>query len=276
MNAEENLKCPACGAPVATEDKFCKNCGANLRRAQEPIQEPTPPEAASEKKPEEQYVRKYSVPQRLWKALVSPSSAMRDIALSPDYGGPVLILLLQTILSGVALAVAFQKIHVTGPSEYVAIFWNFMSGILVLALFLAMGMLVAFWLVKTALVRTLCDNTSQWDFKTVAAVTGYAYIADVTIQLVGLAVTLVLLPEMTANLSDIDAARMALANFTAQTRWIKLISLPLGVVGLVWKSYLGGVGTRFGTKNKCSFGTGFAVFLVLGLVGFLISALQQL
>ena len=46
--------------------------------------------------------------------------------------------------------------------------------------------------------------------------------------------------------------------------------LPFDLFGLLWKSYLGGLGAHFGTKEKCSLGMGIAVFFVLSLIGFLI------
>jgi predicted nucleic acid-binding Zn ribbon protein len=64
----------------------------------------------------------------------------------------------------------------------------------------------------------------------------------------------------------------ARADYQVQMKWIGLFfTLPLSLIGFFWKSYLGGLGARFRTGEKCSFNHGFTVFLVLGLVGLVIS-----
>jgi hypothetical protein len=92
----------------------------------------------------------------------------------------------------------------------------------------------------------------------------------------GLLVVYPLLPSITLNVSDLDAARQAVANFQAQALWIELaISLPIDFIALIWKSYLGGLGTMFGTDEKCTMRWGFIVFFVLALFGWLISFLAR-
>lgn len=52
----------------------------------------------------------YSIFQHFYKLVVSPSEAMKDIGLSPDYGGPVLLVILNTILGVAAVLLVLQKI----------------------------------------------------------------------------------------------------------------------------------------------------------------------
>ena len=90
----------------------------------------------------------------------------------------------------------------------------------------------------------------------------------IVIGVVGLVVTFFLLPLFTVDVTNLDAARSALSNYQTQLNWLKfLVSLPLSLVGLVWQSYVGGLGVHFGTKGKCSTALGFTVFFILGLLG---------
>jgi hypothetical protein len=92
----------------------------------------------------------------------------------------------------------------------------------------------------------------------------------------GLLVVYPLLPSITLNVSDLDAMRQAVANFQAQALWIELaISIPIDFIALLWKSYLGGLGTKFGTDDQCTLRWGFIVFFVLALFGWLISFLAR-
>ncbi len=127
-------------------------------------------------------------------------------------------------------------------------------------------------MIKSLIVKYFCDSGSSWDFKVAACITGYAYIADIVIGVLGLVVLWFLLPTFQLDTGDLEAVRQALSGYQAQLNWLKLIySLPLSLLGLLWKSYLGGLGAKFGTKEKCSLGTGIAVFFVLGFIGILIS-----
>lgn len=83
-----------------------------------------------------------------------------------------------------------------------------------------------------------------------------------------------LLPSLTLNVSNLDAARQQIADFRSQALGIELaVSIPIGLVGMIWKSYLGGLGTKFGTLEHCTLVQGFAVFFILALLGWLISFL---
>jgi hypothetical protein len=272
MNEEEHFACPDCGASVSSMDRFCKRCGKDLSQSSRLAQ--NVPAASPLPVSEQVYERKYSIFQRFYKLIVSPTAAMKDIGLAPDYGGPVLLVFLEIILGGVTISLAYQKIEFTGDSQMISQVQGYLSAILSLAIFFVVLFAFAYWLVKSLLVKSLCDGGSGWSFGTAASVTGYAYLSDIIIGVIGLIVVYPLLPSMTLNVSDLDAARQALANFQAQALWIRLvISIPLNLVALIWKSYLGGLGTKFGTHERTSLTTGFFVFLVLALLGWLISFL---
>lgn len=163
-----------------------------------------------------------------------------------------------------------------GDTRFMATFWSFLTWGLIGDVWLAGVALVVFWMVKSWLVKIACNCGSGWNFKTAAAVTGYAYIADFVVGIVGVVVAAYLLPEVIFDLSDLDAAGQALIEYQDQINWSRwLFTLPLFFVGVIWKSYLGGLGTRFGTKERCLLGKAFAVFLLLGLVGVLIGSLSK-
>jgi len=200
---------------------------------------------------------------------------MQDIALAPEYGGVVLIIGLQVAMSAVLAWMVLQKFTFVNVPEGMSWLWSLVTGILAIAFLVAgVGVFVK-WLVKSLLVKWLCNSQSGWNFRTAAAVTGYAYLADFVFTVVTVPLIWFWLPQFAIDVSNPDAARQAIASYNAQLGWQRfLVSLPLGFVGLAWKSFLGAVGTRFGTKEKCSFGTGFIVFFVLGLVGLLLGLIQ--
>lgn len=266
--SQETFPCPKCGMPVSKGDTSCKNCGADFLQVSAPPAPPSPsvPEVPAEKP----YERKFSSVERLLRVLISPSAAMEDIGLAPDYEGASIVIVFLMILAAVAMVLAFQKIQVVG--DLASQVWSLVSGIIVFAVVLSFGVMIVRWLVKSFLVRLGCDSGSGWNFKTAAVVTGYAYMADVIVAILSLLVLWSVMPSFTINTANLDAAQADLANFQAQLRWIKLVySLPVSLLGLVWKSYLGGLGAHFGTKRACSKGTGFIVFFVLGLIGLLIT-----
>jgi len=268
ITAEENLTCPKCGALVSKGDKFCKNCGAELAWPQEVVPSPVPAVPP--------YERSFSMVERFWKLVVSPSEAMRDIAGAPDYSGVLVIIMFQIVVAILAVLGVMQKIRFVGPSQQVSWIWGFVGGIMAFAVILSGLVLVGFWMLKSLIVKHSCDNGSGWTFKVAAAVTGYAYISDLIFGVLGAVVVWVLLPQFTVDVSSVNAATQSLANFTAQANWLKLwYSLPFSFIGLAWKSYLGSLGTRFGTKEKCSLGRAFVVFFVLGLVGVLFGFINR-
>lgn len=272
MNEEENLRCTYCGASVSRTDTVCRNCGKDLSTRSEPVQ--SEPTASVQAPSEVPYERKYSVFQRFYKLIVSPSEAMKDIGLMPDYGGPIVLLILETILMAAAFSLAFQKIQLIGDSQMVSQVSGLLSAIIALTVVIGFFLLLVFWLVKSLLVKYFCDEGSSWSFGTAASVTGYAYLADAIFMIISLVVVFSWLPSVTLNVSDLAAARQAVVNFQAQVLWIRLIvGIPVGFVRMLWKSYLGGLGTKVGTQGRSSVERGFAVFLVLALLGWLISFL---
>jgi hypothetical protein len=103
--------------------------------------------------------------------------------------------------------------HFVGESRYLAVFQAIFGAALTFSLFLGVGMLAGFWIVKSLLVRPLCDSGSGWDFKTAVAVTGYAYLPDLLIAVVSIFVVWFSFPQMTFTMSDQVAATQAMADY---------------------------------------------------------------
>jgi hypothetical protein len=199
---------------------------------------------------------------------------MKDIGRAPDYTGPIILVTLKIIVAIVALSVALQKIQLVGDTSIVTEAYGFVSASIAIGAIIAILLLLAFWLIKSFLVKITCDSGSGWTFATAASVTGYAYVADVIFGIIALIALYILTPSITINVTDPEAARQAVANYQAQTFWIRLlVFIPISFAGIIWKSFLGGVGTKFGTKEKASVALGFFIFLVLALLGWLISYL---
>lgn len=232
-----------------------------------PITEPTTPQA---------YIRKYSVLQRLYKLVVSPSETMKDIGLAPDYNGPILLVILKTILGSALLALIFQKIQLIGDPYTISRVWGLVSAVIAIAVVLSIFIYIASWLIKSLLVRYLCDAGSNWSFATAASVTGYAYLADIIFGIIGLIVIYPLLPSITLNVSDLNAASQALADFRTKALGIEIaFTIPISLIGIIWKSYLGALGTKFGTHEHCRLTWAFITFFALALLGWLISFLLR-
>lgn len=283
---QEDLRAKVCHVCGTTEDLvacpachwwFCKEHDLHecMPEPQTPVQSARALESARSH-PEEEYERKYSVFQRFYRLVVSPSKAMKDIGLCPDYGGPLVLVILEIILAAVTVSLAFQKIQWTGDPQIISQAQNVVTTIITITVLLSWVLFLAFWLVKSWLVKASCDSGSSWSFGTAASVTGYAYVADIIFGVIGLLVVFPLLPSLTLNVSDLDAARQALANFQAQVLWIELaVGIPIYLIALIWKSYLGALGTKFGTRERCSIRLGFVVFFILALLGWLISFLMR-
>ena len=274
MTEPEHPQCPYCGAPISRTDKYCNNCGKVLIKYSD-IAQPQPQQPWSEPLPsEETYERKYSMFQRFYKLVVSPSEAMEDIGKAPDYGGPLILAILRMIIGAIAIALAFQKIQWIGDSGIINQVSGILSGVIALAVVISVFLLIAFWLGKSFIVKRACDSGSSWTFQTAASVTGYAYIADFIFGTIGLIALYALIPPITFNVSNMEATRQALADYQAQVLSIRLLfSIPVSFIALLWKSYLGALGTKSGTHEKASVSLGFLVFFILGLLGWLISFL---
>jgi hypothetical protein len=224
----------------------------------------------SEQEAEKPYLRKLSLAKRFSKLLISPSKAMEDIGLAPDFAGVGIIVILEIILSIAATVLVFQKLQFVGP--YASAILNAVTGVLAFAIVLGVGIFLVRWLLKSLLVKVTCDSGSSWSFSAAASVTGYAYLADVIVGIIGLIASWFLIPSVVIDTTNSTQALIAMTQYEAQINWLKLVfTLPVNIIGVVWKSYLGGLGAHFGTKQKCSRGTGIAVFLVLGFIGLVIN-----
>jgi hypothetical protein len=64
-----------------------------------------------------------------------------------------------------------------------------------------------------------------------------------------------------------EVLRQLTANYTAQVTALKFsYTLPSLFLALLWKSYLGAVGTKNGTKDMCKLSGAFLIFFLLGLI----------
>jgi hypothetical protein len=216
------------------------------------------------------YERRFGFFGRLYRFVVSPSDAMQDVALAPDYAGALAILIVEMIFVGVAVGLVFQKFQLVGTNA--SQIGGFVSSVLGVAVVLSFGLIIVQWLVKSALVWASCKSGSNWSFKTAAVVTGYAYFADLVVGLVGLFLVWLLLPTYVIDTTNLTAAQQSIASLEAKLMYMRLLySLPMTFLALLWKSYLGGSGSHYGTSKLCSIGKGFGIFLLLGLIGVLIS-----
>jgi len=267
--SEDDFPCPNCGNTVSKTDKFCRNCGATLTKTPASVPTaPPPPLPVTEAPPH--YLRKFSTLHRYYKLLTAPSEAMKDIALAPDYTGYFGILALQFVLLTIGLVVAMQKMQFVGT--YAGQITSMLSGILAVAVIIATGVLAIKWLAKSFIVRYAGDKGSDWSFRSAASVTGYAYTVDVIFSIIGVVVSWFLVPTFRVNTTDLTIAIQQMNDYRAQINLLKLaFTLPFSLLGVAWKSYLGGLGTHFGTDEKCSKLTGFIIFFVLSLIGILIS-----
>lgn len=254
------FSCPECDTLVSSDDKFCRNCGTSLAKFIETL-----PEV-----PEQPQKRGAPLTRRFYKLIMAPSEAMKDIALAPDYGGIAVIFVLRIVEYSVLAVLVLQKIQFSGP--YAETINEMLVGIPLLVGFLVMILYVARWLIKSVMVRAACEGKSSWNFKTAASITGYAYIADIVIDIFRIPISLLLLPTLDIDTSNLAAATQTLNNYRAQIGGPSLVYvLALSLLGLLWKSYLGGLGAYFGTEKKCSVGKGIAVFFALGLIGLFVT-----
>ncbi len=268
---EEDFPCPQCGKTVSKTDRYCKNCGASLIGLPEPLPTTPPPQEVMEPS----YERRFSLLGRFYKLLTAPSEAMKDIALAPDYAGFFVIVALQVPMTAVTIMMALQKIQFVGTyaGQISSLLVSLLAGVLVLAVVLV----IIRWLVKSLIVRYAGDSGRSWSFRTAASVTGYAYIISVIFAIVGIPISWFLVPTFIVDTTNLSTAIQQMNDYRAQLNTLTLtFSLPVSLIGLIWKSYLGGLGTHFGTNGKCSIRTGFVVFFALGLIGLLVSFVTSL
>jgi hypothetical protein len=95
------------------------------------------------------YERRFSLLLRFWKLLISPSEAMRDIALAPDYIGPTFIIVLEVFVAAIAIWGTMQKFNQIGSSQYISTVWGFVSAIIAVAVVISGFIMIARWLIKS-------------------------------------------------------------------------------------------------------------------------------
>ncbi len=194
---------------------------------------------------------------------------MANIAGAPNYAEPVFIVFLEIILGSIAVGVSMGKIQLTGPLANMV--WSLLSSTIAGSIIFAGVLMFLFWAVRAGIVYFLCQRDSNWQFKSAAAVTGYAMIPALLMTILSLIIMSTVVPTVVINTSNLAAAQQAMADFTAQTQGLKLsMTVPLTLVGNAWGAYLGGHGVKAGTGGKNSFAVGFAVFFLIGFIDLLL------
>jgi hypothetical protein len=230
-------------------------------------------EEIEERKAPLPYERKFGFFQRLHGVIFRPNETFNDIALSPDYGGVIFIMLVVTIVGAFNLYQILSKIQFVG--QHAGVVRSMVNLIMGLISVLAFFIFVARWLIKSVIVWKICDSGSKWKFSSAASVTGYSYIADfvsaiISIFFVGM------LPTLTLDTSNIEAATAQANEYIAKLMGYQPYFLILSLVFIVWKSYMGGLGTHYGTKGLCSKAFATAIFITLSLIGLAVNYLLQL
>jgi hypothetical protein len=264
---ENSERCPQCGASVSETAKFCNECGARLKILLPSLPTVQPKPSVVSAPPS--YARRFGMVQRLFGMFFMPSQAMRDVGLRPEYGGVFIVLTLQIALLIASISIVMSKFQVTGT--YATQVMGILNGILGVAVIIGILLVFLRWLVKSAIVWKVCDGGSSWSFKSAASVTGYAYIAEIVVGLISVALTALYFPVLHLDVSNLETARQTLQTYQSQAMTLTVYRLPVTVLTLVWKSYLGGVGTYHGTEKMFSKAAGISVFFVLSLIGVLVN-----
>lgn len=206
---------------------------------------------------------------RLQKVFTSPRKAMTNIASAPDYVGVVFIIVLSAVMGTFSAAIMFQKLQFTGPYEQEIAFAA--NSILMLLLLVVPIIMIIRWLVKSLLAYLLCDSGSSWDFEDAASVTGYSYAPSLLMSLIGIFIIWTFVPTVTIDTTNPELAMIILENQIATLSWIQIVfTLPVTLIELFWKSYLGGIGVHESTLGECSENKAFIIFIFLGLLGILL------
>jgi len=233
-------------------------------------QERGPPEPAGGPVFAPPYQRRLSVVERIFRLLVAPKDAMEDISLAPDYLGVVVIISVMTIVSAASILTALGKMQFVGTNA--AEITSLLNSSIALTILLVPVVFVIRWLVKSLLVKYACNNGSNWTFAAAASVTGYAYLVGIIVGLIGVFVVAFFIPSVVIDTTDLEVAIAQLDSYQLQIASIQILyTIPISIIELVWKSYLGGLGAHLGTRKMCSFGQGIAIFLALGGIGLILS-----
>ena len=198
---------------------------------------------------------------------------MDDIGSAPDYTGVIVLFVIWTIFTIIGVMIMLPKLQFVGP--YGATITSAVMATTVGTLILVPFVLIIRWLVKSYLIRHACNGKS-WDFPTAASVTGYAYLPNVIISFVWLFVIWFLIPSVIVDTTDLAQALIQLEIFDAQTMWITVgLSTIFAAFALLWKSYLGSLGTYTGTRMNCERNSAFGAFVAIGFIGLLIDLISQ-
>lgn len=270
---KKRTTCPSCGKLVPAGNDYCGNCGVYVPQSSS---SPSSIELAGGTTPDPYqplYERKYSTVQRLTKMLTSPKEAMDDIGLAPDYSGVIILFIIWTIFSIISVMIILPKLQFVGPygAETTSMVMAGAVGVLIFAPIV----LIIRWLVKSYLIRHACDSKS-WDFQTAASVTGYAYLPNVIVSFVWLFVSWMLIPSVIIDTTDLAQALIQMEIYDGQTMWITVgLNTVFAAIALLWKSYLGSLGTFTGTREKCERNYAFGAFFAIGLVGLFLTLIGQ-
>ncbi|TFG04903.1 hypothetical protein EU538_11895 [Candidatus Thorarchaeota archaeon] len=194
---------------------------------------------------------------------------MDDISSSPDYTGALLVMVLNAIFGIVAVSVLLQKMQFIGPNAGAvrAVEASILSQLLLVTPIVLIGR----WLLKSFVVYWICGGAHPWDFKTAAAITGYSYVPTIVLALLSTTVSWFVMPTIIIDTTDMQLAVVRLEYELSQiSPYLTILSVVFSLVGVTWKSYLGGIGVYEGTGGRGSELVGFAVFFVLGFIGFFI------
>ena len=230
-------------------------------------------DVAAEKKEEASlpYERKYGLLKRLWGAIFKPDETFSDIALSPDYAGVILILIIEATLFIVTIYQLFGKINIVGP--YASDVKGFLNMLMSMVSVMIFPFCVIRWLIKSVIIWKACDSGSNWTFSSAASVTGYAYIVEIISAAINMFVVSTL-PSLTLDTSNPEMVTKQANEYISmfQSGYYPHM-LIISFVFIFWKSYLGGLGTHYGTRKLCSKAFAMALFVILSLIGLAVNYL---
>jgi hypothetical protein len=270
FDEEKKTVCFRCGKFVPTGNSYCGFCGALVSRPSSSSstieliggRELTPVQQYP------QYDRKFSTFTRIAKLLTSPKEVMNDIGLAPDYVGVIILFAIWTILTFVGTMVALTKMQFIGTygTQVTLMVFAGVGGAMTIVPFV----LIIRWLIKSYLIRHLCDGKS-WDFQTAASVTGYAYLPNIIFIFIGIVISWLLLPSIVIDTTDLDQALVQLQLFEAQTAWFTIgLNTIFAIIAWIWKSYIGSYGAYSGTHRNCELNSALGNFMAIGGIGVLI------
>ncbi len=213
--------------------------------------------------------KKWSVQQRWAGIFTAPRATMENIARKPVIEEAAFVVLLQVIMGCIALGIAFGKMSFTGT--YASSVRSYLTQTIALSIVFTVFLTFLFWAIRAKIILALCKGDSAWDFKSAAAVTGYALIPGILLSVITTIVVAIVVPSVVVDTTSVATAQATLAAYTQQVNALKYsMTVPVTIVSIALQAYLGAHGVKAGTKGACSFGTGFAVFFGIGLIDLLL------